>query len=66
MIEKIAEGDKLMGSTVFVFPWWLYVASVVFAVLVTTLAAYYPASRGREDPPDRGAALRIEMLRGLL
>jgi putative ABC transport system permease protein len=51
MIEKIAEGDKLMSSSVFVFPVWLYVASVVFAVMVTTLAAYYPASRAARIHP---------------
>ena len=45
MIEKIAEGDKLLGTSVFVFPTWLYIASVMFAVLVTTVAAYYPAHR---------------------
>jgi putative ABC transport system permease protein len=45
MIENIAEGDRLLGSTVFVFPIWLYFASVAFAVLVTTAAAYYPARR---------------------
>ncbi len=51
MIEKVAEGDKLLSKTVFVFPWWLYVASVVFAVLVTTVAAYYPARRAAKIHP---------------
>jgi len=51
MIEKIAEGDRLLGSTVFVFPAWLYVASVGFAVLVTTMAAYYPATRAARVHP---------------
>jgi putative ABC transport system permease protein len=51
MIEKIAEGDRLLGSTVFVFPPWLYVASVAFAVLVTTAAAYYPAQRAAKVHP---------------
>jgi putative ABC transport system permease protein len=51
MIEKVAEGDKLLGTTVFVFPWWLYVASMVFAVLVTTAAAYYPARRAAKIHP---------------
>ena len=51
MIEKVAEGDKLLGTTVFVFPSWLYVASVVFAVLVTTAAAYYPARRAARIHP---------------
>jgi putative ABC transport system permease protein len=51
MIEKIAEGDKLMGSSVFVFPMWLYIAAVGFAVLVTTAAAYYPAQRAARIHP---------------
>jgi len=51
MIAKVAEGDKLIGSTVFVFPWWLYGASVAFAVLVTTVAAYYPATRAARVHP---------------
>ena len=50
MIEKIAEGDKLLGTSVFVFPIWLYIASVIFAVLVTTAAAYYPAPRALIHP----------------
>jgi putative ABC transport system permease protein len=51
MIEKISEGDKLVGSSVFVFPVWLYGASVAFAVLVTTAAAYYPARRAARIHP---------------
>jgi putative ABC transport system permease protein len=51
MIEKVAEGDNLLGSTVFVFPPWLYFASVAFAVLVTTAAAYYPAQRAAKIHP---------------
>ena len=51
MIEKIAEGDRLLATTVFVFPPWLYVASVVFAVLVTTAAAFYPARRAAKIHP---------------
>jgi putative ABC transport system permease protein len=51
MIEKIAEEDRLVGSTVFVFPVWLHFAAVVFAVLVTTAAAYYPAQRAARIHP---------------
>ena len=51
MIEKVAEGDKLLGRTVFTFPWWMYFAAVAFAVLVTTSAAYYPARRAARIHP---------------
>lgn len=45
VIEQVAEGETLVTPTVFVFPWWLWVGAVAFAVLVTTTAAYYPARR---------------------
>jgi putative ABC transport system permease protein len=51
MIKKLEEGDRLIGSTVFVFPVWLYFASVAFAVVVTTAAAYYPATRAARIHP---------------
>jgi putative ABC transport system permease protein len=51
MIKKLEEGDRLIGSTVFVFPVWLYFASVAFAVVVTTVAAYYPATRAARVHP---------------
>jgi putative ABC transport system permease protein len=51
MIEQIAEGEKLVTPTIFVYPWWLWVGSVVFALVVTTTAAIYPARRAaRIDP----------------
>jgi putative ABC transport system permease protein len=41
---------KLDGS-LFAFPWWLIAGAPLFAVLVTTLAALYPARRAvRIDP----------------
>jgi len=43
--------EKLMSSTIFVFPWWLWISSVVFAVLLTTAAAYYPARRAARVHP---------------
>lgn len=51
MLEQVAEGEELVTPTVFVFPWWLWVGSVVFALLVTTIAAYYPARRAARIHP---------------
>jgi putative ABC transport system permease protein len=45
------EEEKLMSSTIFVFPLWLWFASVAFAVLLTTVAAYYPARRAAKIHP---------------
>jgi putative ABC transport system permease protein len=45
------EEEKLMSNTIFVFPLWLWFASVAFAVLLTTVAAYYPARRAAKIHP---------------
>jgi putative ABC transport system permease protein len=34
-----------LDTSLFAFPWWLVVGGPAFAVLVTTLAALYPARR---------------------
>ncbi len=50
-IEKNIHGQKLVSETVFIFPWWLWGAAVLFAVVLTTVAAWYPARRAaRIDP----------------
>jgi putative ABC transport system permease protein len=45
------QGNAMVSETIFEFPWWLYAGSLLFAVTVTTAAAYYPARRAaRIDP----------------
>lgn len=51
LIQGQMDGQKMLSTTVFVFPWWLWVFSVVFAVVVTTLAALYPARRAARIHP---------------
>lgn len=43
--------DKLVSQSVFEFPMWLCAAAVGFAVLITTLAAFYPARRAARVQP---------------
>lgn len=43
--------DKLVSESVFEFPLWLCSAAVGFAVLITTLAAFYPARRASRVQP---------------
>jgi putative ABC transport system permease protein len=45
------EEKKLLSTTIFSFPWWLWAGSVLFALLVTTAAAYYPARRAARIHP---------------
>jgi putative ABC transport system permease protein len=47
-----------LKGTLFVFPLWLTLTVMVFAVLVTTLAAVYPARRAAKI--DTVGALRHE------
>jgi putative ABC transport system permease protein len=51
ILKKQIEEDKMLSTTVFAFPWWLWVGSVAFAVVVTTAAAYYPARRAARIHP---------------
>lgn len=45
-------GDqKMLSTTIFVFPTWLWGTSIGFAVAVTTLAALYPARRAAQIHP---------------
>jgi putative ABC transport system permease protein len=50
-IEGQMMGQRMITETIFIFPWWLWLAAMGFAILVTTAAAYYPARRAaRIDP----------------
>jgi putative ABC transport system permease protein len=51
LVEEQSHGEKLLTETVFEFPPWLSVATVVFAVGATTLAAFYPARRAARVQP---------------
>jgi putative ABC transport system permease protein len=58
LIEQQIRGEKLTTETIFVFPAWLWAGAFLFAVLVTTAAAYYPAHRAAGIDPIR--ALKYE------
>jgi putative ABC transport system permease protein len=51
LIAKQMDGQKMLSTTVFEFPWWLWAGAVAFAVGVTTLAALYPARRAARIHP---------------
>jgi putative ABC transport system permease protein len=51
LIQGQMDGDKMLSTTIFVFPWWLWAGAVIFAVGVTTLAALYPARRAAKIHP---------------
>ena len=46
------QGDIHVEQSLFAFPWWLVVGVPLFAVLVTTLAALYPARRAARGESD--------------
>jgi ABC-type antimicrobial peptide transport system permease subunit len=51
--HRLVEKQTLrpIEDALFAFPWWLPLGVVIFAVLVTTLSALYPARRAaRVDP----------------
>jgi putative ABC transport system permease protein len=52
------QNDMSLRGTLFVFPFWLTLGIPLFACLVTTLAAVYPARRASQVDPI--AALRQE------
>lgn len=50
LVEQQAQ-NPLVSTTVFEFPPWLAASSVLFALVVTTLAALYPARRAARVQP---------------
>jgi putative ABC transport system permease protein len=57
--STVESGLKIqLQESIFIFPWWLLAGVPLFACLVTTLAAYYPARRAARVNPVR--ALRHE------
>lgn len=51
LIAGQMDGQKMLSTTIFVFPWWLWAGAVAFAAGVTTLAALYPARRAARIHP---------------
>jgi putative ABC transport system permease protein len=51
IMQTQMEEEKMLSTTVFAFPWWLWFGSVAFALFVTTAAAYYPARRAAKVHP---------------
>lgn len=51
LIAGQMDGQKMLSTTIFVFPLWLWAGAVLFAVGVTTLAAVYPARRASRIHP---------------
>jgi putative ABC transport system permease protein len=51
LINGQMDGNKMLSTTVFVFPWWRWVGSGCFTVVVTTMAALYPARRAARIHP---------------
>jgi putative ABC transport system permease protein len=51
LIAGQMEGEKMLSTTIFIFPWWLWAGAVAFAVGVTTVAALYPARRAARIHP---------------
>jgi putative ABC transport system permease protein len=51
LIQQQMNGQPMVSETVFDFQWWVWTGTLAFAVLVTTLAALYPARRAARVNP---------------
>ncbi|MFO0798115.1 MAG: ABC transporter permease [Gemmataceae bacterium] len=51
LIQGQMGNEAMKTTTIFEFPWWLLLSGVLFALLVTTLAALYPARRAAGIDP---------------
>lgn len=51
LIQQQMNGQQMLSETVFDFQWWVSAGTLAFAVLVTTLAALYPARRAARVNP---------------
>jgi putative ABC transport system permease protein len=50
LVQKVSR-NRLLTDKVFEFPIWLIAGAILFAVIVTTLAAWYPARRASRVEP---------------
>lgn len=50
LVKKVSQ-QRMITDRVFEFPWWLMAGAVVFALTVTTFAAWYPARRAARIEP---------------
>lgn len=50
-VQSMMRGNEMLSRNIFNFPLWLSMATPVFAALVTTLAALYPAHRASRITP---------------
>jgi putative ABC transport system permease protein len=50
LVQKVSR-NRILAESVFEFPFWVWGGSLLFAIVVTTLAAWYPARRASRIEP---------------